>query len=197
MNEPLDKMQMSVVDVMEWLNDHAAHLRKMEEIGALGETELTPMLESAAALLEQLSDLAADAVAGMRYIEQSHGRLYGVGWDRVYAKADALNPQLSAPAMLASVEVEKLRDLCSVVYQVCGALDARVDVLDALSDASAGSYTGNPLSLLPYPPSEAWLHKSKEALASVKRGLEQARKGEFVDPPDLDEDEKLAAEIPD
>ncbi len=52
-------------------------------------------LDRAAALLEQLSDLAADAVAGMRYIEGSHGRLYGVGWDRVYAKADALNPRLS------------------------------------------------------------------------------------------------------
>jgi hypothetical protein len=49
----------------------------------------------AATLLEQLSDLAADAVAGMRYIEESHGRLYGVGWDRVYAKADSLKPQLS------------------------------------------------------------------------------------------------------
>ena len=32
---------------------------------------------------------------------------------------------------------------------------------------------------------------------SLLRGLEQARKGEFVDPPDLVEDEKLAAEIPD
>ena len=32
---------------------------------------------------------------------------------------------------------------------------------------------------------------------SLLRGLEQARKGEFVDSPDLDEDEKLAAEIPD
>lgn len=32
---------------------------------------------------------------------------------------------------------------------------------------------------------------------SLLRGLEQARKGKFVDPPDLDEDEKLAAEIPD
>jgi hypothetical protein len=52
-------------------------------------------MRRAATLLEQLSDLAADAVAGMRYIEQSHGRLYGVGWDRVYAKADALNPRLS------------------------------------------------------------------------------------------------------
>jgi hypothetical protein len=32
---------------------------------------------------------------------------------------------------------------------------------------------------------------------SLLRGLEQARKGEFVDPPDLDEDEKLTSRIPD
>ena len=51
-------------------------------------------IDRAAALLEQLSDLAADAVAGLRYIEGTHGRLYGVGWDRVYSKADALKPHL-------------------------------------------------------------------------------------------------------
>ena len=33
--------------------------------------------------------------------------------------------------------------------------------------------------------------------SSLMRGLEQARKGDFVDPPDLDEGEKLAAMIPD
>ena len=48
--------------------------------------------------LQQMEDLAADAVAGLRYIEQSHGRLYGVGWDRVYEKADRLKP---APEILA------------------------------------------------------------------------------------------------
>jgi len=44
--------------------------------------------------LRLVEDLAADAVAGMRYIEQSHGRLYGVGWDRVYKKADIMKPIL-------------------------------------------------------------------------------------------------------
>ncbi len=96
----------------------------------------------------------------------------------------------------ALVEVQKLRDLCAAVYQVCGALDAPADVLDALSDASAGSYTGDPLSLLPCPLSEAWLFKNKEAHASVMRGPEQAQRGEFVDPPDLDEGERPAAMIP-
>ena len=100
-------------------------------------------------------------------------------------------------AAAALVEAQKLRDLCAAVYQVCGALDARTDVLDALSDASVGNYTGDPLSLLPCPPSESWLFRNKEAHASVMRGLEQAQRGEFADPPDLDEGERLAAMIPD
>jgi len=47
------------------------------------------------------------------------------------------------------------------------------------------------------PTHEAWLFRNKKALASVKHGLDQARKREFADPPDLDEDEKLAAMIAD
>ena len=47
--------------------------------------------------LQQLEDLAADAVSGLRYIEQTHGRLYGVGWDRVYEKADRLQPAHALP----------------------------------------------------------------------------------------------------
>lgn len=34
----------------------------------------------------RLADLANDASSGMEYIEHAHGRLYGVGWDRVKAK---------------------------------------------------------------------------------------------------------------
>jgi hypothetical protein len=45
------------------------------------------------------------------------------------------------------------------------------------------------------PAHEAWLFKNKKALASVLRGLEQAKRMDFVDPPNLDEDEKLAAMI--
>jgi hypothetical protein len=41
---------------------------------------------------QQVEDLAADAVSALRYIEQSYGRLYGVGIDRVYEKADRLQP---------------------------------------------------------------------------------------------------------
>lgn len=45
--------------------------------------------------LNQMEDLAADAVSGLRYIEQQYGRLYGVGWDRVYEKADKIKPTLA------------------------------------------------------------------------------------------------------
>jgi len=54
--------------------------------------------------LQQMEDLAADAVAGLRYIEQSHGRLYGVGWDRVYKKADRLKPAHALPVPGQEVE---------------------------------------------------------------------------------------------
>ena len=56
--------------------------------------------------LQQLEDLAADAVSGLRYIEQTHGRLYGVGWDRVYEKADRLQPAHGLPLPLPEREVE-------------------------------------------------------------------------------------------
>lgn len=46
---------------------------------------------------QQIEDLAADAVSALRYIEQSHGRLYGIGWDRVYEKADRLLPAHALP----------------------------------------------------------------------------------------------------
>lgn len=47
--------------------------------------------------LQQVEDLAADAIGALRYIEQVHGRLYGVGWDRVYEKVDRLLPAHALP----------------------------------------------------------------------------------------------------
>ena len=31
-----------------------------------------------------LREALEDCISGYRYIEHSHGRLYGVGWDRLY-----------------------------------------------------------------------------------------------------------------
>ena len=54
--------------------------------------------------LQQMEDLAADAVSGLRYIEQSYGLLYGVGWDRVYEKADRLLPAHALPLPAGEVQ---------------------------------------------------------------------------------------------
>jgi len=43
---------------------------------------------------------------------------------------------------------------------------------------------------------EAWLYENPKALASVRRGLDQARKGKIAKiPPDLKEAAKLAATL--
>ena len=66
-----------------------------EALARWGRPTLQPVAVSER--LQQLEDLAADAVSGLRYIEQTHGRLYGVGWDRVYEKADRLQPAHALP----------------------------------------------------------------------------------------------------
>jgi len=59
------------VEVCEWLENHAAHLRKMQEIGALPETELQEMLGRAAALLQQQQHLLGLACAELdAFMEQ-------------------------------------------------------------------------------------------------------------------------------
>ena len=48
------------------------------------------------------------------------------------------------------------------------------------------------------PESEAWLYVSPKALASVRRGLDQARKGNLMkNPPDLKAATKLAKQLED
>ena len=48
------------------------------------------------------------------------------------------------------------------------------------------------------PEREAWLYKDKAALASVKRGLEQAKQRRFSkNPPDLKADAQLVAKLED
>lgn len=38
------------------------------------------------------------------------------------------------------------------------------------------------------PKRELWLHQNQEAMASVMRGIEQAKAGDFVEPPDVKAD---------
>ena len=47
------------------------------------------------------------------------------------------------------------------------------------------------------PESEAWLYENATALTSVRKGLAQARAGEFVEGPDMDADAAFAAELED
>ena len=48
------------------------------------------------------------------------------------------------------------------------------------------------------PEREAWLYENPKALASVRRGLDQARKGKVAkNPPDMKKAAKLAAQLKD
>ena len=57
----------------------------------------TPQPVAVSERLQAVEALAADAVSGLRYIEQTHGRLYGVGWDRVFDAAAKFLPANALP----------------------------------------------------------------------------------------------------
>ena len=46
-------------------------------------------IESLTKQRDDLVEACRDALGGWRYIRQSHGDLYGVGWDRVEQKLEA------------------------------------------------------------------------------------------------------------
>ena len=76
--------------------------------------------------------------------------------------------------------------------------EARIDLEDAHQGAeSLETHKRSGDATVPLDEVESWLFKNEKAHASVMRGLEQAQRGEFADPPDLDEGERLAAMIPD
>lgn len=66
--------------------------------------------------LRQIIESQRDMLAGWKYIRDSHGDLYGVGWDRAQEKAEAaiaaaqaaLAEQPAAPQMLTDAEIDKL-----------------------------------------------------------------------------------------
>jgi hypothetical protein len=41
-------------------------------------------------LTDEVKDALMDALSGWKYIRQCHGDLYGVGWDRVQEKLEAI-----------------------------------------------------------------------------------------------------------
>lgn len=55
-----------------------------------GGTDMTTTNESSTpALVAELVEALRDMLSGWRYIRESHGDLYGVGWDRAQNKAEA------------------------------------------------------------------------------------------------------------
>ena len=64
----------------------------------LAELTAAAALAAYAAANREAVEALRDAMGGLRYIESEHGRLYGVGWDRVYAKADAAYAAYEAAA---------------------------------------------------------------------------------------------------
>ena len=61
--------------------------RMWQECDAALAMEVSQQLETTPV---SLMEAYRDAIAGLRYIEQTAGRLYGVGWDRVFDTADSL-----------------------------------------------------------------------------------------------------------
>jgi hypothetical protein len=63
--------------------------------------ELSQVTQATTAKELAMRAALADMLAGWRYIRQSHGDLYGVGWDRAQEKAEkalGLQPGQAMPA---------------------------------------------------------------------------------------------------
>lgn len=74
----------------EYQDKNASHVWLRDRLSSLSDL-VRGCIESAQdAEIVELRKLTQDAVGALRYIEQTQGRLYGVGWDRVYDKAAAL-----------------------------------------------------------------------------------------------------------
>jgi hypothetical protein len=95
------------IDIIPALTCAAKLLERLSDGPAVQNREPASVVEQPIPVserLQQIEDLAADAMAGLRYIEHWHGRLSGVGWDRLHEKATRLNPAHALP--LPSGEVE-------------------------------------------------------------------------------------------
>lgn len=111
LHQPTLPAEGEVGDLVAWLNEHAAHLRKMQEIGALPETELQESLDRAAALLQQQEaeinrlraqqapdEREATAIEALKRLRQ-WGRLSGGGYsaDVVLGVVDWIDGGMKGP----------------------------------------------------------------------------------------------------
>ena len=90
-------------------------LNNLMEKNEIGGVNCSAVLSTVPAKREDLAMRAAlaDMLSGWRYIRQSHGDLYGVGWDRAQGKAEnalGLQPGQAMPAewLLTNVEFRPL-----------------------------------------------------------------------------------------
>jgi hypothetical protein len=82
-----------------------------------------------------LMEAYRDAIAGLRYIEQTAGRLYGVGWDRVFDTADSLlsDTDCTIPPLAGSLVervLQKLFDTPSPVPLTISQNQVRAAILE-------------------------------------------------------------------
>jgi hypothetical protein len=99
---PATPAEGEVGKLVAWMSDHAAHLRKMQEIGALPETELPERLDRAATLLQQQ---AAELTTLRR---QAGPPAVGAAWSVAESlrRRSAQNPMGSAdPTLIRAAEL--------------------------------------------------------------------------------------------
>ena len=91
-----------------------------------------------------------DAMGGLRYIESEHGRLYGVGWDRVYAKADAAYAAYEA-ARKINMTKEQLEEILAKVWMRDWSADDASDAIwgETFSDTTPPAPPSTPPSAKP------------------------------------------------
>ena len=60
------------------------------ETPTIAKIDKIPLYTHPAELTDEVRDALMDALSGWKYIRHSHGDLYGVGWDRVQDKLEAI-----------------------------------------------------------------------------------------------------------
>lgn len=110
---PLDG---EVGELVAWLNNHAAHLRTMEGIGALPETELQERLDRAAALLQQQAAELAALRAGVVPVAVSERPWEREGWCDEQGRCWFLSSRfltwsLASPPVTLTCQIARLHSL--------------------------------------------------------------------------------------
>ena len=81
----------TVIEIEE-VYGHTFKKRKSKRVQWMKEIDVGTKLYTHPAneLTDEVKDALTDALSGWKYIRESHGDLYGVGWDRVQDKLEAI-----------------------------------------------------------------------------------------------------------